>query len=176
MRYTINFDKTINQFSPHYLSGRKLILYLQALLKPLQELNTGFVEWAKETRIEATMTSQVFKLEWFLNRKFKKYFEDTSGLISVKNGQRLGVPVYNQSADVSMDENLLLKYESEGERESTVFNYRNELTDENTCSFIVYSPQINTKLISAEEYVSMLAYYVDKYKISGKTYRIKFNL
>lgn len=176
MRYYINFDKTINQLSTYYLSGRKLILYLQALMKPLQDLNISFVEWAKETKIEATMTSQIIKLEWFLNWKFRKYFIDSSNLISIKNGQRLGVPIYNQSADISKAENLLLKHESEGVRESTVLNYRDEKTDKNTCSFIVYSPQINSKLISTEEYVAMLTYYVDKYKISGKTYRIKFNL
>lgn len=176
MRYYINFDKTINQFSPYYLSGRKLILYLQALMKPLQTLNISFVEWAKETQIEATMTSQIFKLEWFLNRKFKKYFLSSSQLISIKNGHRLGVPVFWQSADIPDNDNLLLKYESEGARSSTVLNYHDEITDENTCSFIVYSPQINTKLISTEEYAAMLSFYVNKYKISGKTFIVKFNL
>ena len=74
MRYAINFDKTINRLVPYYIGGRRLILYLQALMKPLQEANDAFVEYAKETRIEASMTSQKFKFEWFLNRKFSKYF------------------------------------------------------------------------------------------------------
>lgn len=176
MRYYIDFDKTINQLSTYYLSGRKMLLYLQALMKPLQELNIDFAEWAKETKIEATMTSQVIKLEWFLNRKFKKYFVEPSHLISIKNGHRLGVPIYDQSADVMEADNMLLSYESEGARDSVVLNYHDELTDENTCSFIVYSPQVNLKLISLEEYVAMLSYYVDKYKVSGKTYKVKFNL
>lgn len=62
MRYFINFDKTVNQFVPHYLGGRKLILFLQSILVPLQQLNKEFSEWAKEKRIEASMTSQIFKL------------------------------------------------------------------------------------------------------------------
>lgn len=176
MRYYINFDKVVNQLSPYYLSGRKLIMYLQALTKPLQDINLGFAEWAKETMIEATMTSQVIKFEWFLNRKFCKYFTDPSQLISIKNGNRTGVPIYNQSADVPISENMLLKFESEGVIDSTVLNYHNELTDGGTCSFIVYSPAIDIRKISMEEYVAMLSYYIDKYKVSGKTYKIKFNL
>lgn len=99
MRYFINFDKTINQLVPYYLGGRKLILYLQALMSPLRKLNDGFVEYAKETRIEASMTSQIFKFEWYLNRKFSKYFLN-GGVISIKNSEGLGVPIYNESANI----------------------------------------------------------------------------
>ena len=62
MRYRINFDKTINQLVPYYLGGRRLILYLQALIRPLQQANESFVEYAKETRIEAAMTSQDYQV------------------------------------------------------------------------------------------------------------------
>lgn len=175
MRYSINFDKTINQLSTHYLSGRKLILYLQALMKPLQIINNEFVKWAKETKIEATMTSQIIKLEWFLNRKFDMYFIDKTQHIFVKNGKRVGVPIYSEVADIMESDNLLLKYESEGKKDSTPLNYNGELTDENECSFYVYSPEIDTRLISKEAYIAMVTYYVDKYKISGKTFKIKFN-
>lgn len=91
MRYYINFDKTINQLVPYYIGGRKLILYLQALMSPLRRLNDDFVSYAKETRIEAAMTSQIFKFEWFLNHKFSKYFAH-GGRISIKNTAVLGVP------------------------------------------------------------------------------------
>jgi len=175
MRYNINFDKVINQLSPHYLSGRKLILYLQAILKPLQFLNDEFDVWARETKIEATMTSQIFKFEWYLNRKFSKYFLDSTGQILIKNGKRSGVPIYFESANVSKSDNLLIRYESEGARKSAVLNNSGELTEEVECSFFVYSPPINTKLISQVAYASMLSFYVDRYKISGKTYKIKFN-
>lgn len=89
MRYKINFDKTINQLVPYYIGGRKLILYLQALMKPIQELSNAFSEYAKEQRIETAMTSQIFYFEWFLNRKFSKYFLN-GGQITIKNGERLG--------------------------------------------------------------------------------------
>jgi hypothetical protein len=176
MRYRINLERVINQLSPYYLSGRKLLLYLQALLKPLQTINDEFAAWAKETKIEATMTSQVIKLEWFLNRKFSKYFSNSIQRISIKNGKRTGVPVYSESANIPEEDNLLLKYESEGNTASTAFNYSGELTEESECSFFVYSPEIDTRLVSMDAYVAMLSYYVNKYKTSGKTYKIKFNL
>jgi hypothetical protein len=175
MRYRINFDRIINQFSTYYLSGRKLILYLQALVKPLQTINNEFAEWAKETKIEATMTSQIIKLEWFLNRKFDKYFLDNSQHIFIKNGKRAGVAIYSETANIPQEENLLLKYESEDEKNSASLHYNGELTDENECSFFVYSPKIDARLLSEEAYVAMITYHVDKYKISGKTFKVKFN-
>jgi hypothetical protein len=176
MRYRIDFDRVINQLSPYYLSGRKLILYLQAIMKPLQILSDGFTEWAKETKIEATMTSQIFKLEWYLNRKFRKYFKDSEEQIIIKNGKRPGVPLYFEAADVDKEKDMLVRYESEGAENTVKLNFSDELTEESECSFFVYSPQINDGLISKEEYTAMLSYCVDRYRIAGKTYKIKFNL
>lgn len=173
MRYIINFDKTINQFVPHYIGGRKLILYLQALMKPLQTLNDAFSEYAKEQRIEAAMTSQIFYFEWFLNRKFSKYFLN-GGQITIKNSERLGVPIQWEDADVSDSENLLL-YKEEENMKNVALYHSDEQTDESSHSFIVNSPAINTQLISLEKYQAMLSYYIDKYRLSGKTYIIKFN-
>ena len=71
--YRINTDRMVNQLVPHYLGGRKLILFLQAILQPLNSLNVKWKEWADEKRIEAAMTSQVIMMEYFLNHKFRKY-------------------------------------------------------------------------------------------------------
>ena len=67
--YRINTDRLVNQLVPHYLGGRKLILFLQAILQPLNSLNIKWKEWADEKRIEAAMTSQVIMMEYFLNHK-----------------------------------------------------------------------------------------------------------
>lgn len=175
MRYRINFDKTINQLVPYYTGGRRLILFLQSLMAPLQILNDGFVEWAEETRIETSMTSQVFKLEWFLNRKLKRYFRNTVQLITIKNGSQTGVAIYAQSAAISDDDHLLLHLEDENPRGSNPFYHYDERTEENSWSFLVHSPEINTSFISREAYLAMLSYYIDKYRIAGKTYKIQFN-
>lgn len=174
MRYSINFDKIINQLTPHYLGGRRLILYLQAITQPLHIINSQFVKWAEDTIIEYTMTSQVIRLEWYLDRQFRKYFQNKQDRFSIKNGRRNGVPVYWEEADIPDNENVLLKYESEGKRDSTVFTYHDEITDTNDCSFIVYSPIINSQL-TIKEYVAMVSFIIDKYKVAGKTYKIIFN-
>lgn len=174
MRYFINFDKTINQLVPYYLGGRKLILYLQALMSPLRFVNDEFVEYAKETRIEASMTSQTFKFEWYLNRKFQKYFLN-GGRISIKNSEVLGVPIFHQSADIPVNENLLLRKENEGGSSDKLILYRSdEQTNSSSVSFVVSTPKINTALISEEKYRAMLKYYIDKYRLANKTYIIKY--
>lgn len=90
--YRINTDRIVNQLVPHYLGGRKLILFLQAILQPLNSLNIKWKEWADEKRIEAAMTSQVIMMEYFLNHKFRKYFLNTSEHIVISDGAINGVP------------------------------------------------------------------------------------
>lgn len=173
MRYSINFDKTINQLTPHYIGGRNLILLMQALVSPLQILNKDFSEYAAEKRIEASMTSQILPFTWFLNRKFKKYFLQKSGRITITNLATLGVPLYNESADIVQGDNLSLYTEKEGKGKA--FYYQNERTDTNTYSFIVHTPAIDTSLISKESYISMLTYWIERYRLAGKTYKIVFD-
>lgn len=173
MRYYINFDKTINQLVPYYLGGRKLILYLQALLSPLRTINDRFVEYAKETRIEVAMTSQIFKFEWYLNRKFKKYFAG-AGSISIKNHDVIGTPIYKESANIADSENLLIYKASETGVNHLVLYRSDEQTDESSVSFIVTTPPIDTQLISEQKYIAMLKYVIDKYRLANKTYLIKY--
>lgn len=174
MRYQINFDKLVNKLVSYYLGGRKLILYLQALLKPLQATNELFHEWAIETRIEASMTSQVFKFEWFLNRRFSKYFVDPNARISISNGTgNIGTPMYDERVSLIGIEHVKLYKESEN-GETTPFYKEGERTSPNPYSFIVSSPVINDT-ISQTDYLNMLRYQIDKYKLAGKTYKIIFN-
>lgn len=173
MRYHINFNKLVNRFVPHYIGGRKLILFLQSTLAPLQILNESWVEWAKEMRIEASMTSQVFKFEWFLNRKFKKYLSNNSDRISISHGEPLGVPIYHE--DATGVEDMLLYSQEESGVESEVLHRQYETTDITSHSFAVSVPAIDTNKISQNDFDSILRYWIDKYKLSGKTYIIIYN-
>lgn len=175
MRYTINFDKTVNQLTPHYIGGRKLILLMQALVFPLRSLNADFSNYAMEKRIEAAMTSQILPFTWYLNRKFKKFFLNKNAKITITNISTLGVPIYNESADIPKEENMALYMEKEGKAHGKKFYYQNERTDSNSYSFLVHSPAIDTTLISNENYMAMLSYNIDKYRLAGKTYKIVFN-
>lgn len=174
MRYFINFDKTVNQLVPYYLGGRKLILYLQALLSPLRRINDEFVNYAKETRIEASMTSQIIKFEWYLNRRFSKYFA-SGGKITVRNSEIPGTPIYKESANVSDNENMLLYKESEANVPKQLILYRSdEQANNSDVSFIVSTPPIDTKLVPNDKYIAMLRYVIDKYRLANKTYIIKY--
>lgn len=175
MRYYINFDKIINQLVPFYIRGRKLILYLQALIHPLRALNDKFVEYAKETRIEATMTSQIIKLEWYLNRKFSKYFADGGKIYIRSVDYPLGTPIYNESASVPKEDNILLYGEEEKDKKKQLILYRsNEYSQEGSVSFYVVTPRIDTKLIAESKYLAMLKYVIDRYRIANKTYYIQY--
>ena len=152
MRYKVNVDKILNEIVPWYISGRRLMLFLSACLTPLQKLNDSFLEWANETRIETSMTSQVFQLEWFLNRKFSKYFIDPNMRFSIKDKIEVGVAVYPENTESYDTEHALLYQESEVESKTTVLRYEGEQSDETTYSFIIYAPAIKTDLISQSEY------------------------
>lgn len=187
MRYRFDVQKSINQLTPHYLGGRKLILFLQSCMSPLQKSNIAFNEWAKETRIEASMTSQVFKLEWFLNRKFKSYFVDPSDNIVVINGSKVGTPIYNQEAEsVPESEQFKVRYESrEGESSSIVpspLYIEGDNTTTSEVSFTVLCPKLkidsNNKLnggLSLGEFKQILTSYIEKYRLASKTYKIVYN-
>lgn len=185
MRYAINFDKTINQLVPYYLGGRRLILFLQSCIKPLQLINQQFVEYAKETRIEAAMTSQIFKLEWFLNRKFQKYFANPADRIVIKNGEKMGVVVYNQSAtDIPDDDQLKVYTASEKDLPHPVFHHSYERTEGASYSFLVCVPKLCKSTenkdtlrdgLTSAEFEAMLGYWVDRYKLANKTCKIIIN-
>lgn len=176
MRYSIKFDRLINELVPHYIGGRKLILYLQSIMKPLQELNDRFKEWARETRIEASMTSQVFKFEWFLTRRFSRYFANPNGKITISsNIGNFGTPMYGERAETVGNENVKLYKQDEEDAETAVFYRDGERTAEKMYSFAVHTPSINTELISKEEYTNLLRFQIDKYKLAGKTYIIIFD-
>ena len=183
MRYKINFDRVVNRLVPYYLGGRRLILFLQSCVSPLKSVNDEFSDWAKEMRIEASMTSQVFKFEWYLNRKFKKYFADPEQRIVIQNGLKFGTPIYHQSIADSLDYKPTVIYGEGEEGESAKFYYSDEIPDEMAVSFIVYCPALDMDVetgrlkagISRSEFVGMLNYYIERYRISNKTYTIIFN-
>ena len=172
MRYAINFNKLVNRYVPYYIGGRKLILYLQALMKPMQALNDAFVTYAKEKRIEAAMTSQIFKFEWFLNRKLSKYFLN-GGQIAFQNAEHLGVPIYYGNASIPITDHMLMYYNSEGVDSVKLYS-QSENTKESVVSFIVTTPAVDTSKITTEQYEKMLRYYIDRYRIANKTYTIKY--
>ena len=99
MRYKLPVDRLVNSLMPHYLSGRRFILFVQSCLYPLQSLNERFRVFARERHIEARMTSQVIYFEWFLNYRFGKYICDPKDRIFISESESLGVDLYHGDAE-----------------------------------------------------------------------------
>lgn len=171
--HKINVDRLVNQLVPHYLGGRRLILFLQSCLKPLQTANDRWVEWVQEKKVEASLTSQVILMEYYLNKKFKKYFKDKDKRIIISDGTVPGVPIYFQSAGENISKFVLYNEDENGKKQP--FQWQNEKSSSNDVSFIVFCPYVNTNIITEKELSGMISYVIDKYKVAGKSYRIEFN-
>lgn len=176
MRYNLPTDKIINRLVPHYLSGRNYILFLQSLVAPLKTLNESFEKFANEKLIEARMTSQVIYFEWYLNHKFSQYFVDSKERIFIKESTSLGVEIYHEKALDSRP--FTLWYEGEiiavtdEQEQPREFHLLSEEKSINKVSFMVHIPEIN---ITTKEFVYMLSFVVNSYKLAGKTYLIKID-
>ena len=102
MRYKLSIDRTVNRLVPHYLSGRKFILFVQSCLYPLQRTNEWFRSFTRERHIEARMTSQVIYFEWFLNYRFGKYIKDGKDRIFIKDSTSVGVTCTTKGRNTSV--------------------------------------------------------------------------
>ena len=171
--YRINTDRLINQLMPHYLGGRRTILFLQSCMQPLNSLNEKWKEWADERRLEAAMTSQVILLEHYLNHKFNKYLFDRTKRIVISDGAVNGVPLYWQDSE-AYDSALVLYNFSESPRNETALRYKDEKQANSDKSFVICCPDINTSLITEKELTAMIIYHVRKYCIAGKTFNVTY--
>lgn len=176
IRYKLLIDKLVNRLVPHFLSGRRLILFIQSALYPLQQTNERFRLFARERHIEARMTSQVICFEWFLNYRFSKYLKDNRDRIFIKESESLGVDLYHEDAEYLRPCTVWYNGEAvtatrEDERPRPFYRYIEEKLI-GKVSFVVCVPPI---VIPPREMVYMLSYVVNTYKIAGKTYLIKID-
>lgn len=177
MRYKLPTDKLVNLLVPHFLSGRRYVLFIQALVYPLKLINDWFVELATEKQLEARMTSQVMYFEWFLTYKFKKYFVDPLDTIYIKESSTIGVDLYHEYSKNGKPFTLWHSYErvitKNPDEEPREFYYRYEEKTINKVSFWVCVPEITG--IEEQEFIYMLSYVVNTYKLAGTTYLIKID-
>lgn len=171
--YRIDMERLVNRLVPHYLGGRRLILYLQSVLKPLDTLNKTWKEWADEKRIEAAMTSQVIMLEYYLNRKYNKYLLNKSRRIVISDGDVNGVPLYWESNESNGIDTMTLYQESE-DGDTVKLRWKDEKLASSDVSFLVNCPAVNTQLITQDELTAMISYHVSRYKIAGKKFKVMY--
>lgn len=72
--YSIDNARTICETVPFYVRGRRLLLFLQSVAHPLKSVHEQFKKWALERNIEASITSQILPMQWYLTYKFKDRF------------------------------------------------------------------------------------------------------
>lgn len=173
MRYRLPTDYLTNCLVPHYLSGRRFILWVQSLVWPLQTLNDRFCAFAREKRIEAAMTSQVLYFEWFLNRRFGRWLQDPSRRITISEGVSAGVDLYFEGTQYARSFTVWFEDEelSGTETEQPRHMYLNaEEKVQRQVSFTVCVPAVT---LPDEEFVHMLSHVVDTYRLAGRTYLIR---
>lgn len=176
MRYKLPIDRLVNQLVPHYLSGRRFILFVQSCLYPLQGLNERLRTFARERHIEARMTSQVIYFEWYLNYRFGKYLKDGRDRIFIRDSESLGVDLYHEKSEYQRPCTLWFNGEEitatdEAERPRPFYRLAEEKIV-NKVSFMVCVPPVT---VAARELVYMLSFAVNRYRIAGKTYLIKID-
>lgn len=178
MRYNLPTDKLINRLVPHYLSGRSYILFLQSLVFPLKTLNEKFESFAHEKQIDARMTSQVMYFEWYLNYKFNRYFIDSKEKIFIKESSPVGVDIYHEDALITRPYTVWHEGElvvvTNAEEQARELRLLSEEKSINKVSFMIYVPEIEIN-IATKEFVQMLSFVVNTYKLAGKTYLIKID-
>lgn len=176
-RYALPTDKLVNRLVPYYLSGRKYILFLQSLVWPLRSLNEKFRVFALEKHIEARMTSQMMYFEWYLNHKFARYLKNSGERIVISDSSPLGVDIYHEDSEYSKPFTVWYNLEevspaTKPEELPREFHYFTEEKTINKVSFRILVPEIS---IPEKEFVYMLCFVINTYKVAGKTYLIKID-
>lgn len=176
-RYKLPTDKLVNRLVPYYLSGRKYILFLQSLVYPLHSLSEKFRAFAAEKHIEARMTSQVMYFEWYLNHKFSHCLKHAGQRITISESVPLGADIYHEDAQGARPYTVWYNLEEvteaiRPEERPRELHFLAEEKKVNQVSFMVLVPEIS---IPEKEFVYMLSFVINTYKVAGKTYLIKID-
>lgn len=71
----IDNAKLIGKLLPYWVRGRKISLFMQAILKPIVTVHQAFQVWALKKYIECHITAQKASLEWYLNYQLSSHFK-----------------------------------------------------------------------------------------------------
>ena len=82
----INNAKLIGRLLPFWARGKKVSLFLQAILCPIASAHNSFKIWALEKFIECHITAQKASLEWYLRYKLKSHFHNENDNFFITHG------------------------------------------------------------------------------------------
>jgi hypothetical protein len=154
----IDFYYLIKITLPPFLRGINTISLLNAIIKPLSDIQNNFYQFYEDKKYELTFNGQVIYLEHILNDKFdpilrRIYIGDAE--------QTPNVYVFNDSED---NEAIYLFNNSDTSEDIYLFNASEETPG---LDFIVFIP------IGFTYNDNLMKYYINKFKTAGKRYQIQ---
>ena len=157
--YDINFNRLVVHFLPIAHRNLVFIAWLRALVKPLVNLHTNFLNYRRDSLYKIQHTPQVFSLENVLNDAFDIQLRR----IKIGDGAyRDGVYFYNP------EENKPVPFYDPEENKPVYFFDGSQLLSLDT-DFVVSVP---FELNEAQE-IRMKSL-IDFYRLPDKTYRISY--
>lgn len=174
-RYKLNTDKLANRLMPIFLRGRRHVLWMQALLKPLWNLNNNFQTYVSDTELEAQMTSRVIQFKWYLNYLFDQYFVNPADEIYFERFEEDGTLLFD---DGEVDEEPFVVYgisedwstEDPEDQPRPLWGVIEQLQIFGVL-FKVVIPPLTIDNFELEELIIPV---IERYRVAGKTYALKF--
>lgn len=84
---SIDNAKIVSRLLPFWARGKKLNLFMQAILSPIVSIHDKFKPWALELYIQCHITAQKPSLEWYLNYKLSSHFAEADDAFIITAGE-----------------------------------------------------------------------------------------
>lgn len=178
-RYEADSNKLVGYLTPFFIRGRKVLQFMSAICSPLNDVNKKFTEWAKGIIEDAVATSQPVVLIWYLNEKFRKYFQDSSDSFQIhtvtsevqfvfENQEELSK--HTDIADIYMPENID-DTSVDGLKRAVAYDVYNSIQNN---ALVIAAPGHNST-IGDNEYVKRIGQCVKKYLVYNLQYSVVIN-
>lgn len=177
-RYTVSSKTLVGQVVPFFLRGRRILRFLAAVCTPLDSVNKSFCEWARDTLVDAAMTSQVVVMKWGLKCKLGKYMLNSADDFYFDTYDRSNyATLYENNAEQDGAPEVKQIYMSENEGEKLGENVarvlirdRDEITGEGN-EILIAAPPHNGR-VTDEEYERLIKQCLEKYLVYDVEYKI----
>lgn len=180
-KYKVDSRGLVSMLTPYFLKGDKVIKFLSALISPMDDDNTLFVEWARDKIIDAVSTSQPIVLKWCLDNKMYKWLKDKNSHFNIILFNYVGsCIIYNDKEEAKSSEHALKEYVPEDKTEDVTSIVRDELafvfekseSKQKVDIVTIQAPQ-HVSTISDDKYIKLIKQIVETYRIYDIKYLIK---
>ena len=171
----IDNSRIIARLLPYWLRGKKVFLFLKAILHPLVPVHTSFIEWAKDKYIKAHITSQKQSLEWYLNYRLKNHFANVTlsfeilyDTCSIEN-----VIFTESEKDLRREHTAPIYFNDEESKVGEMILRQKGEVKEATVTGNIYAPAITpTSNYSTEDYRREITSIVNQFITNFKKYNV----